>query len=127
MIPATLIAVSVTRLGIFVLWLLLPIGLVVFAIRELRNSSDDGLRARWLPVIAVALLGAIWCSFVLFSLTGQIGGFGSHYLTTRLADWFLLGSVIVLVISIASKVAKGKLVLASLLVFALWFGSEMVA
>jgi len=69
----------------------------------------------------------MWCSFVLFSVVGQIGGFGTHYVTTRLADWFLLGSLTVFVISVASKVAKGKLVLASLLVFALWFGSEMVA
>jgi hypothetical protein len=58
---------------------------------------------------------------------GQIGGFGTHYITTRLADWFLLVSLLLFVGSIAANVARGKLCLASLLVLALWAGSELVA
>jgi hypothetical protein len=127
MSPATLFAISVAPVAIFAVWLLSPVGLALFAIRELKKSNDTGLRARWLPGVAVALLGVMWCSFVIFAVTGQIGGFGTYYLTTRLADWFLLSSLVALVLSIASKVARGKLVLASLLIFALWFGSEMVA
>jgi len=126
MIAVTLM-VSVTRVGIFSVWLLSPLILSALAIRDLKNNDDTGLRSRALPVIALVLLVAMWCSFVLFLVAGQIGGFGSHYVTTRSADWFLLASLIVLVISVASKVAKGKLALASLLVLALWFGSEMVA
>ncbi|SRR6266536_3797112 len=126
MIAVTLM-VSVTRVGIFSVWLFSPLILSAFAIRELKNSDDTGLRSRALPVVALVLLVAMRCSFVLFSAAGQIGGFGSHYVTTRLADWLLLASLIVLVISVAGKVAKGKLALASLLVLALWFGSEMVA
>jgi hypothetical protein len=126
MIAVTLM-VWVTRVGIFSAWLFSPLILPAFAIRELKNSDDTGLRSRALPVVALILLVAMWCSFVLFSAAGQIRGFGSHYVTTRLADWFLLASLIVVVISVASKVAKGKLALASLLILALWFGSEMVA
>ena len=28
-----------------------------------------------------------WLWFLAFLVAGQIGGFGSHYMTTRLADW----------------------------------------
>jgi len=119
--------VSIAKVGIFSVWLLSPLVLGGLAMRELKNSEDARLRSRAVPVIALALLLGIWFSFILLFAIGQIGGFGTHYLTTRSADWFLLGSLTVLVISITSKVAKGKLALASLLVFALWFGSEMVA
>jgi hypothetical protein len=68
-----------------------------------------------------------WILFLGFLAAGQIGGFGSHYLTTRLADWFLLASLVLHICSIAANVARGKLTLASLLVFGLWVGSELVA
>jgi hypothetical protein len=55
------------------------------------------------------------------------GGFGSHYMTTRLADVFLLVSVLVLIASILAHVGRWQLSLASTLMLALWVGSEMVA
>jgi hypothetical protein len=65
--------------------------------------------------------------FIAFVLAGQIGGFGSHYMTTRLADVFLLVSVLVLIASILAYVGRWQLSLASTLMLALWVGSEMVA
>jgi hypothetical protein len=68
-----------------------------------------------------------WLAFLAFMFAGQIGGFGSHYMTTRLADWFLLFSIAVLIASFIAYVGRWQLFLASLLVLALWVGSEMVA
>lgn len=48
-------------------------------------------------------------------------------MTTRLADVFLLVSLLVLSASILAYVGRWQLSLASVLVLALWFGSEMVA
>ena len=65
--------------------------------------------------------------FLAFLLAGQVGGFGSHYMTTRLADWFLLLSIVVLIVSLIAYVGRWQLSLASVLVLALWVGGEMVA
>jgi hypothetical protein len=78
---------------------------------------------RWLQSRPCYRCGA----FLLLLFTGQIGGFGTHYPTTRMADIFVACALAVLVISLASKVAKGKLALATLLMLELWLGSEMVA
>jgi len=80
-----------------------------------------------LPIIAAASVLFVWSSFVVVLFRGGLGGFGSHYMTTRSADWFLLASLVAIAVSIVSKVAKGKLALAGLLVLALWMGAEMVA
>jgi hypothetical protein len=78
--------------------------------------------------IGVALAVLIdWAAFLLLLARGFIGGFGTHYVTTRSADWFVIGSIMLLVTALAAKVARGKLALASFSVFALWVGSEIVA
>ena len=46
---------------------------------------------------------------------------------TFMANWFMLGSLVLLAAAIATKIARGKLTLASFLVFALWVGSAIVA
>lgn len=86
----------------------------------------QNFRARWPVIIAVAIL-TNWTLFVALLAAGQIGGFGTHYVTTRLADWFLIVSALLLAGSLVANVAKGKLSLASALVLALWVGSELVA
>jgi hypothetical protein len=58
---------------------------------------------------------------------GFIGGFASRCVTTREADWFVLGSLLLFGVSIAAKTARGKLVLANLFAFGLRIGSEIVA
>ena len=58
----------------------------------------------------------------------DIGGFGTHYVTTRMVGWYLLGSVAV---TGASWLLKGEsrreALIAGILVTALWFGSGFVA
>jgi hypothetical protein len=122
-----LMAVSVIRLSIAVIWGLAPVVLIALAIRDWKKADGTELRTRVMP-IAVALAVLIdWGVFLLLLTRGFIGGFGTHYVTTRSANWFVIGSLVLLVVAIATKVARGKLALASLLVFALWVGSEIVA
>lgn len=80
-----------------------------------------------MPLITAAAVLANWVLFIAFVAAGQIGGFGSHYMTTRLADVFLLVSLLVLIASILTYVGRWQLSLASALMLALWVGSEMVA
>jgi hypothetical protein len=89
-------------------------------------ERPKGLKAG-LPVAVAAAVLANWVLFIAFAVTGQIGGFGSHYMTTRLANVFLLASLLVLIAAIFAYVGRWQLSLASMLVFALWVGSELVA
>lgn len=122
-------AVAIIRLSIAVLWILSPPVFIALALRQWKRLSKQGasgFRAVWPAAIAFAVL-VNWILFLAFAAAGQIGGFGTHYITTRLADWFLLISLLLFVASIAANVARGKLSLASFLVLALWAGSELVA
>jgi hypothetical protein len=127
-VMATL-AVAIVRISIAVLWIVAPpvfIALALFEWKRVRKTGASGVRAVWPAAVALAVL-ANWILFLALVAAGQIGGFGTHYITTRLADWFLLLSLLLFVGSIGANVAKGKLSLASLLVLALWAGSELVA
>jgi len=108
-------------------WVFAPPVLVVLAARDLKRSVGTGVRSRALPVIVPLLLAGLWSSFVVLALSGHIGGFGTHDITTRWADWFVVASLAALVTSVVSQVAKGKLTLASFLLLALWLGAELVA
>jgi hypothetical protein len=69
-----------------------------------------------------------WAWFLFLAYRCQIGGFGTHYLTTRSADIFLLISLAALVAAFALKGAtRGFAILSAFLMVALWVGSEMVA
>jgi hypothetical protein len=123
----SLLAFSLIRFSIAVIWGLAPVVLIGLAIRDWKKACGTELRTRVMP-IAVALAVLIdWAIFLLLLARGFIGGFGTHYVTTRSANWFVIGSLALLVVATATKVARGKLALASLLVFALWVGSEIVA
>jgi len=118
---------SVIRMGIATIWLLSPPFLAVVALRSWkRGERPVGWKATWALVTAVAVL-ANWLLFTTFIFAGQIGGFGSHYMTTRLADTFLVLSLVVLAASFLAYVGRWELSLASFLMLALWVGSEMVA
>jgi hypothetical protein len=118
---------SVIRVSIAAMWLLSPPFLAIFVLRLWKQKERPiGWKAAW-PLITAAAVLANWVLFIAFVLAGQIGGFGSHYMTTRLADVFLLVSVLVLIASILAYVGRWQLSLASTLMLALWVGSEMVA
>ena len=122
-----LLAASAIRVAIAAVWLLSPPFLAGLALRQWRKRHRPvGWKAKWPLIIAAAVL-ANWLLFVTLAFTGQIGGFGSHYLTARLADIFLLVSLLLLIASLLAYVGKWQLSMASVLMLALWVGSEMVA
>jgi hypothetical protein len=125
--PGPFAEILLARLGIAAVWVFSPPILIALAIRDWRKADRTVPRTKVMPVaVAVAIL-ADWAAFVLLAALGFIGGFGTHFVTTRMADLFVVMSLLLLVVTIATRVARGKLVLASLLVLALWLGSELVA
>jgi len=85
----------------------------------------------WRSAVGVATLFVLlgnWVWFLWLACVGEIGGFGTHFLTTRSADEYLLIPLAAIVTSVALKSKSRALaVVASFLMFALWGGSEMVA
>jgi hypothetical protein len=93
----------VIRVGIAGIWLLSPPVLTLLAVRQWRGEKRPlGLKAVW-PVLVAAAVLTNWLLFALCLFAGQIGGFGSHYMTTRLADVFLLVSFALLIASIHAR------------------------
>ena len=84
-----------------------------------------------LPVWRSASLSAVlmnWGWFLWLARAGEIGGFGSHDLTTRSADQYLLIPLVAIGTSFALKSNSRLFAIAcSFLMFTLWGGSEMVA
>jgi hypothetical protein len=111
-------------------WVLSIPALTIFAVRSWSNESSSRL-STWRKVLGIASsaeLSLSWLSFIVLSFLGQIGGFGSHFMTTRLADPLLLLSLLAVLGSVALKSSPRLAALgAGVLLTALWFGSEMVA
>ncbi len=123
----SLAGISLVKLGIGIVWILSPAILIVLAIRESRKADRAEPREKVMPIaVSIAAL-ADWVSFLFLAVLGFIGGFGTHIVTTPTANWFVVGSLVLLVVAVATKIARGKLALASLLILGLWVGSEMVA
>ena len=81
-----------------------------------------------LGVFSIVSVVADWAWFLFLAYRGQIGGFGTHYLTTRSADLFLLLALAGLGAAFALKRgSRGCALLSAFLMLALWGGSEMVA
>jgi hypothetical protein len=81
-----------------------------------------------LGAFSIVAVVADWAWFMFLAYQGQIGGFGTHYLTTRSADLFLLIALAGLIAAFALKGgSRGFVVLSAFLMLALWGGSEMVA
>jgi hypothetical protein len=122
-----LLAISFIRISVASLWLLSPPVLVVFALRKWKGESHATKRGVLLPLLVSVAVLSSWVLFVGFFCAGQLGGFGTHYMTTRLADIFVLFSILVVIASAATIPGRWQLLSASVLVLGLWFGSEMVA
>src|SRR5260370_37476137 len=118
-------------MGIFLaVWVLavpaLGITGLVLWLRSYR--SELPLWRNALGVFFIISVVADWAWFLFLAYRGQIGGFGTHYLTTRSADLCLLIALAGLVAAFALKRgSRGCALLSAFLMLALWGGSEMVA
>ena len=76
--------------------------------------------------ISLVLLDCLF--FVRLFCIGEIGGFGTHYLTTRMVGWYFLASIVT---TSGAALVKGEsrweTLIAGLMTTALWFGSGFVA
>ena len=118
------------RAALMLTWMLSIPTLVVLSARSWLVSSGAPLTTwrRFLGVSSLVQLSVGWVAFIVLFGTGQIGGFGSHFMTTRLADWFLLLSFSGFVTGVFLQQATRMAALsAGFLLTALWFGAEMVA
>jgi hypothetical protein len=104
------------------------LGVVALVVWFKRHRSNLPLWRNALGLGSVAAVGVNWAWFLFLTYCGQIGGFGTHYMTTRSADRYLLVPLAAILASFALK-GKSRVLaaLSAFLMFALWGGSEMVA
>ena len=115
---------------IFAIWMIsipvLGVSALVLWFKRLRSGLST-----WRSIVGTASVAVVLTSWVLFvwmAHAGQIGGFGSHYMTARVVDRYLLISLGTLATSFAlASWSRATAVTASLLMFALWGASELVA
>jgi hypothetical protein len=82
-----------------------------------------------LGIIGTAMVLIAWTLFLVGTFKGWIGGFGSHYITQPwIADRCLMTSLVgVLCTSLLRSRSRAYGVLAGILTFLVWGGSELVA
>jgi hypothetical protein len=95
----------------------------------LKRSRGDLQRSRsLLGMVSLLIVFASRLSFGRLAYCGQIGGFGTHYMTLRASDTFLL---VTFFAAMGCGAFRGKTrifaVLAGFLMVGLWPGAEMVA
>ena len=99
---------------------------IVAWFRSLRGALPP-----WRSALGIAGISAIlgsWAWFLRLAYSGEIGGFGTHYMTTRSADRYLIYALVSVVASFSLKASSRVFaMISSILMTALWCGSEMVA
>jgi hypothetical protein len=76
--------------------------------------------------ISVVLLDSLF--FIKLYCTGAIGGFGTHYMTTRMVGWYFLASLATMAgVALLKGESRWEALVSAFLVTALWFGSGFVA
>ena len=77
-------------------------------------------------VISLGLLNCL--GFLLVFCRGEIGGFGTHDITTRMVRWYFLGSIVATMSAVLVKgESRWEAIVSGLLTTGLWFGSALVA
>jgi hypothetical protein len=110
-------------------WISIPMLEIVAFLFWLRRLRDE--LPFWRNALGVASVAAVlvnWFLFLWMAYAGQIGGFGTHYMTARSVDRYLMVALSAFATSFALKSRSRTLAaIASFLMFALWGGSELVA
>jgi hypothetical protein len=105
---------------------LLEVAALVGWFKSLRSKVSIWRNALGLGSVTAVTMN--WAWFLFLAYCGQIGGFGTHVMTSRSAGRCSLVPLAALVASFAFK-GKSRIfaALSAFLMFALWGGSEMVA
>ena len=115
-LPIFAIALVVLALGFRASW--------VWFVRE-RNSLGAWRGTAGSVAISFILLDCFY--FIALFCKGDIGGFGTHYITTRAVGWYLLASLDATASSLITRGESQREALVAGLITALWFGSGFVA
>jgi hypothetical protein len=95
-------------------------------LRSLRRAIP-----RWRSALGVGgifVVAANWLWFLWLANSGEIGGFGTHYVTTRSAGRYTLIALATIGTSLLLEArSRAFAIVSSVLLFALWGGSQMVA
>jgi len=114
------------RIGMAVGVLLLPPILAVVTLYQSGNRSETPHTKPARPVLLAAAILINWVLLIVFWVSSQAGVFVRRFVSTRLADVFLLFSLLLLVTSLAASVSVGrwKLCAAAVLLLCFWVGTE---
>ena len=78
--------------------------------------------------VAISLVLLDCLAFILLFCKGEIGGFGTHYITTRMVGWYFLASIVATMSAVLVKgESRWEAIVSGVLTTALWFGSGFVA
>jgi hypothetical protein len=78
--------------------------------------------------VAISLVLLNCLGFVLVFCRGEIGGFGTHYITTRMVGWYFLASIVATMSAALLKdESRWEAIVSGILTTGLWFGSGFVA
>jgi len=118
-------------LGILLMvWVILVpvLGITAFVLWLRRTRAGLPVWRNVLGVTSVVAVLLNWILFLWLAWVGQIGGFGTHYMTTRSADEFSMITLGAFAMSFFLR-SKSRVfaTIASALMFALWGGAELVA
>ncbi len=109
-------------IGICGVLVLLPPILAIWALRQFRTASSPG---RWRVALAWAVL-ADWILLVAFWVLHHASKVGKHYTTTRLADGFLLITLLLLIGAAVRSSCRWKLSFAAVVLLCSWTGTEQL-
>jgi len=104
------------------------LGITGFMLWLKSSRSELPLWRNALGLLSIGSIVANWVWFLVLACRGEIGGFGTHYLTTRSAGYGLLAALVGLLAAFTlKKQSRVCALLSAFLLIVLWAGSEMVA
>jgi hypothetical protein len=117
-------ALDLLRIGIATVCLVSPPLLIVCAIRALRRATVRERQREAMATVVALSVAVEWAAFAGLLALGHLRSVGAYYVTTSGANWFVVLSMAVLVAAAMTKASRGRLVLASFLVLAMWLAGR---
>ncbi|HEX9024095.1 MAG TPA: hypothetical protein VF799_09670, partial [Geobacteraceae bacterium] len=109
-------------IGVVGVLVLLPPIFAIWSLRQFRMASTPG---KWRVALAWAVL-ADWILLVAFCVLHQASRIGKHYTTTRLADGFLLITLLLLIGAAVRSSRRWNLSFAAVVLLCSWTGTEQL-
>lgn len=112
---------SVLAVTANILWLISPLILTVFGLREWKRKRHDTSLRHGLPLALGTVLLADWALFVYFVIQSATP-YGMYFRTSWATAALLLLSFLAVIAAFAAEIGRWQLVLAGALIVSLWVG-----